>query len=81
MVPLDDSTYNIGDIQEAAAACTAGQAGKQEHHQLFVRAYRQGFDFLINCLHYLVNLREQKQASRLTDTGCTVHTVGNTELW
>ncbi|MNJ37407.1 hypothetical protein D3C77_322240 [compost metagenome] len=80
MIALDDTAYDIGDIEEAAASRSAGQTGQQEYHQLLVRAYRQRFDFLVDRLHDLIDLREQQQPSGLTYARRPVHAVGNAEL-
>ncbi|MNP43186.1 hypothetical protein D3C76_1369890 [compost metagenome] len=80
MITLDNSAHNVGDIEEAAAARTTGQACKQKYHQLFVRAYGQCLNFLVDRLYDLINLCEQKQPSSLPDTCRTVHTIGNAKL-
>ncbi|MNN64427.1 hypothetical protein D3C81_1798670 [compost metagenome] len=80
VITLDNPAHNVGDIEEAAATRTTGQTCKQENHQFFVRAYGQGFNFLIDRLHDLINLREQKQTSCLPDTSRTVHSIGNAKF-
>ncbi|MNO65421.1 hypothetical protein D3C76_561780 [compost metagenome] len=77
MVTFDNSSNNIGNIEETSAARASRQTSKQEDHELFVRAYGQGLDFLVDRLYDLVNLCEQKQTSSLPDTCRAVHAIGN----
>ncbi|MNC49736.1 hypothetical protein D3C75_989350 [compost metagenome] len=80
MITFDNTAHDIGNIEETSAARASRQTSKQEDHELFVRAYGQGLDFLVDRLYDLVNLCEQKQPSSLPDTCRTVHTIGNAKL-